>query len=148
MVPLTSYFVDQSNQCNGSSELQRFNPKNWVVFTHSFLQCAIDLTDKTGKTALIHACGEGKSQLSKFLIEKGADINPLDCVGGNALLHAVKYAADKSINENSQYHNDNFQLIELLLEKGARADVMTDNEETAQRVLLANATFFTVSSMI
>ena len=39
MVPLTSYFVDQSNQCNGSSELQRFNPKNWVVFTHSFLQC-------------------------------------------------------------------------------------------------------------
>ena len=39
MVPLTSYFVDQSNQCNGSSELQCFNPKNWVVFTHSFLQC-------------------------------------------------------------------------------------------------------------
>ena len=41
MVPLTSYFVDQSNQCNGSSELQRFNPKNWVVFTHSFLQCSV-----------------------------------------------------------------------------------------------------------
>ena len=62
MVPLTSYFVDQSNQCNGSSELQRFNPKNWVVFTHSFLQCIFALVEISKLKSRV---GDGLSTLQQ-----------------------------------------------------------------------------------
>ena len=47
-------------------------------------------THHSKETALIATCKAKREEMSKLLIEKGANVNHLDCEGGYALLYAVK----------------------------------------------------------
>ena len=100
---------------------------------------ALDLTDTAGKAALIITCKAGQRELSRLLIEKGANVNHLDHEGGYALLYAVRY-----YQYNTDAQHDRFEviknlfLVELLLEKGAKADAVTRNGETALGIMLNN----------
>ena len=99
----------------------------------------VDLEDRNMQTPLIVACCQaGKAELSKLLIKKGAKIDHLDNEGGYALLYAVRYAIQ---NQNLEV----FEIIELLLEKGAKADIKADNGESALSVMKNNAAVLLVS---
>ena len=111
---------------------------------------AVDLADKTGRTALITACHNGQAELSKMLIAKGANVNHVDRSGGYALLYAAEFVVEEfcySSNDPKPLYpfRDYFQLIETLLERGAKADIVSNNEETAQKLLQENAPTFLVS---
>ena len=110
---------------------------------------AVDLTDKTGRTALIIACQNGQTELSRMLIAKRANVDHVDCRGRYPLLYAVEFAVEENCYSSktiSPYADNNYyQLIELLLERGAKADFVSSNKETAQKLLQANAPTFLVS---
>ena len=111
------------------------------------------------ETALIVSCKIGQAEISKLLIEKGANVNHLDRAGGYALLYALKDAVEtqRTLSQilnrlkHSQFkdiYNIMYEVIELLLEKGAKAGVVTGDGETAQRVMEIYASDFIVSAMV
>ena len=101
----------------------------------------VDLEDRNKQTPLIVACrGAGNRELSKLLIQKGAKIDHLNNEGGYALLYAVRDAIQ---NRNLGVHV--VEIIELLLEKGAKADIKADNGESALSVMKNNAAVLLVS---
>ena len=98
---------------------------------------ALDLTDTAGRTALIITCKAGQRELSRLLIEKGANVNHLDHEGGYALLYAVRYYQYNTDTRHDRFEGiKNLFLVELLLEKGAKADAVTRNGETALGIML------------
>ena len=106
------------------------------------------------ETALIVSCKIGHSEISKLLIEKGANVNHLDHAGQYALLYALKDAVESLSPiprrlKHSRFkgiYNSMYKVIELLLEKGAKAGVVTGDGETAQIVMkLLIASHFIVS---
>ena len=106
---------------------------------------AIDLKDSIGRTAIIIACEEAKLGPAKLLIENEADLNHVDCKGGYALLYAVKYLVR---NKAKQFeYEGSLEIIELLLERGAKANIVTDDEETAEKCMLTHALTLLVSLM-
>jgi ankyrin repeat protein len=65
----------------------------------------LDSEDDEGETALMEAAEEGKLEVVRLLIDRGADINHQDWDGETALMEAVQ--------------DDRLEVVELLLQRGA-----------------------------
>ena len=96
------------------------------------------------ETALIASCKTRQAEISKLLIEKGANVNCLDREGGYALLYAVEYVVSNTFS-NQFMDIRSYEVIELLLEKGAAVAVATGDGKSARRIMLRNAMRLSVS---
>ena len=154
--------TDSSDGNEGLTALMIAAERGWLKAVELLLEegAVVDLTDSMGRTALIIACEKGQTDSSKLLVEKKANINHVDCRGGYALLYAVKYAVSDRVSNAllRQFEKiallakkmlgtegDTIKIIELLLERGAKADVVADDEETAEKVMLTHAPSLLVS---
>jgi len=66
----------------------------------------INLADETGHTPLHYAAASGQTDVAKFLISKGADVNALNTVNQSILLYAAYFS--------------NAEIIDTLIASGAR----------------------------
>ena len=94
---------------------------------------AIDFQDKNGKSALIVACKERQTKISKLLIEKGANVNLVDNVSRYALLYAAAVLKTQYIS--AELLSELWEVVQLLIEKGANADHIADTGESAATLL-------------
>lgn len=96
-----------------------------------------------GRSPLMVACKSGNTELVQLLLENGAKIDLLDHKGSYALLYVVKAVYDKV---TSGYHYGggtglipyimaSLELIEILLDKGAIADIIPNDGESAASIL-------------
>ena len=102
----------------------------------------VDILDYSRKTPLIVACECGNAELINILVEKGSNIDHYDKVGGYALLYAV--------NSYVQRYGSHglIEAIELLLKKGAKAEIKPDKGESALSIMEKNATLLIVSTTV
>lgn len=78
----------------------------------------INVVDNNGQTALFHAVLKENPDIAKFLISNGIDVNILDKKRQSVLFNAVILGAQ------------NLNLIELILEKGAKLNIKDYAEKT------------------
>ncbi|CAJ0953112.1 unnamed protein product, partial [Mesorhabditis belari] len=64
---------------------------------------------RNGRTALHLACDYGQTEVVKYLLEHGADVNKTDCHGISPLLYAA--------------WEDHLELAKVLISKGANREV-------------------------
>ncbi len=101
---------------DGRTPLMHAAEKNKVTSVEFLLSKGSDInaTDNDGNTALMLAVRKNKVDVVKFLLEKGAKINALNNAGSNALI---------DITMRTGRGTDG--IFDLLIEKGAKADVKT-----------------------
>jgi len=80
----------------------------------------VNLFAADGKTALMSAAGEGKTEAIQFLLSKGAQANATDSMGTTALM----WAAMKG----------HFNAVQLLVDAGAIAGIPRANGDTAMHI--------------
>jgi ankyrin repeat protein len=80
-------------------------------------EVGVDARDETGNTALMHASWSGHIETTKFLIEKGANVNAANQDRKTALMHASG--------------NGHIETTKFLIEKGANVDASDVNGKTA-----------------
>lgn len=78
----------------------------------------IQMKDSEGKTLLLLASSSGKSDIVKFLLESGADIEAKDKMGRTPLITAAR-------------ERGGIDVIKLLVEKGAAVNAVDDAKDSA-----------------
>src|SRR5947209_1657994 len=76
-----------------------------------------DVSDASGRTALINAASRGHDQISRKLLSKGADVNARDRTGSTALMEAAQ--------------GDHRETTKVLLEGGADVNLKDADGQTA-----------------
>jgi ankyrin repeat protein len=75
-------------------------------------RCRLEKADKRKRTALIHACMNGATNVASFLLAKGCNPNVKDSSGNTALHYAASYGW--------------FHCVDLLLQAGAELNVANE----------------------
>ncbi|MDG5816782.1 ankyrin repeat domain-containing protein [Chitinispirillales bacterium ANBcel5] len=111
----------------------------------------INITDKSGRTALIEAAWSGNTELVTLLLENAAEVNSADRSGFTALMRAAEEGYEPIVNiliRNGAdvnccgkvrgttplmlaAENGNIRVIQKLLKAGAKINTMDLYEETA-----------------
>jgi ankyrin repeat protein len=70
-----------------------FNRQDALLETQALLKVKANpnLMTKSGTTALMYACANGRTEIAQALLDAGANVNAIDCNGDTALI----YAADR-----------------------------------------------------
>ena len=84
---------------------------------HADTPLAMEQETPLFETALIKAINQGETQVARELLNAGADPNRRDALGLTPLHHSIQRG----------FH---ISLVELLLERGASVDSLTDNQES------------------
>ncbi len=87
----------------------------------------VQLADANGITPLLMAITNNHLDLARFLVEKGADVKAVDW-WGRAPLYATVEIRDRDYGRNDEHDIDRpaaFELIKLLLDKGANVNART-----------------------
>jgi ankyrin repeat protein len=93
----------------------------------------------TAFTVLSTSAKLGASQLTKLLIDFGADVNAMDSLGRTPLFYAVYFSSEAAVKD--MYANDKNNLqrymetIRVLLANGALVDVKDVNDESPLSLL-------------
>lgn len=83
----------------------------------------INATDRSGYSALMYACSNGRLKIVKYLIDHGADIELKDNQNGEtALFFAVRF--------------EHVNIVKYLLSHGANRDAVDKNGETVHRIAI------------
>ena len=104
---------------------------------------SIDHQNYTGETCLIAACREQHREISKLLIERNANVNLHDDRGISAVFLEAKTIPGRSRRINSG--EPTFQMIELLLGKGAEVNCISEEGKSALNLLEENRQYIPVS---
>lgn len=92
----------------------------------------VDLTDRNGATALMHACQRVQSRdPCQLLITFNARLNMQDSKGNTALHYCVAY--------------NNMTCLEILVERGASMEIKNQKGQTAVELAMAQKKFNTAS---
>lgn len=84
----------------------------------------INATDRSGYSALMYACSNGRLKIVEYLINHGADIELKDNQNGEtALFIAVRF--------------EHVNIVKYLLSHGANRDVVDKNGETVHRIAIS-----------
>lgn len=98
--------------------------------TKLLIEKGADVNKRTFRTALIVAADSKQVETVKLLLDHGADVNAQDKYGCTAL-----YEASSSWGRMRRPTPECLEIVKLLLEKGAHADIKnTDNGKTALEV--------------
>ena len=89
----------------------------------------VNAKDDNGETALMRACANGKLEIVKYLISKGADVNAKITVGPHKGLTAL-------IGASMRGH---LEVVKYLVSKGADVNAKSDSGMTALNVAKTNA---------
>lgn len=107
-------------------------------------QCRINISDKNGRTPIIHAAINGHHYCAEHLLESGiCDINIFDCNGWTALMHAanehhgqLKGAGSVPISSGSQQPNFHADILDLLAKD---CSLQINVQDTQGRTQVMNA---------
>lgn len=94
--------------------------------------------DANGITPLIMALTNNQLEAAKFLLEKGAEVNSADWWGRTPLWSAVEIR-DRDLGRNGEHNIDRaaaFEIIRMLLERGANPNVRTKEVPPVRRFVL------------
>jgi hypothetical protein len=145
VVLLSSFVLAQDKddtQKKGFFEAVRSGQK---VMAESFLDSGVAVDtrdDEIGATALLYACEKGDRDIIELLIARGANVNTQSAIGRRTPLHTAatpeiaKLLIEKGANVNvkgvgsiTPLHiavaRGQFEMVELLLSKGAEPNVLT-----------------------
>ena len=128
---------------NGDTALMLTARTGNIQIAHLLLDrgASIDHQNDIGETCLIAACRQHRPEISKLLIERNANVSLRDDRGISAILcMATHYMYAFSPEE--------FQVVELLLEKGAEVKSIPDMGESALSLLQRQREYIRVSSKL
>lgn len=107
--------------CDCSNNVSEINLLNCLKLVANFDVIDINITDRSGLTALMYACSNGFLKLVEFLVENGADIEIKDNQSGEtALFFAVR----------SNHPN----VVKFLISHGVDKDVTDKRNQTVHRI--------------
>lgn len=104
---------------NGNLEILK------LLFEKSKIKIDIEATNRYGGTALIPACEKGYSNVVKYLISKGININHVNNLGLTCLLEVVTFGDD-----SSKYQ----EIVKALLKNNADIEIKDQNGKTALQI--------------
>jgi hypothetical protein len=120
------HILRNGGQANGeilllAMERQRFNFARYFINTGVDVnyQYSLSRHDSDGMTPLLHAAAHNNYELVRILVEHGANINVRNRAGSSAL----------SIAQN----NENMQIIDFLLERGATQSMISPLQHLPQQ---------------
>lgn len=117
---IESLYSPKSDEIAGISALMSAvanNDLSGVKFFSKAGKVMINQKNLGGGTALHIACREGNFEITKILIENGAEVNAIDNEGWTALMRASLYG--------------NKDIVKLLLENGVQANILNSIGESA-----------------